>query len=72
MPKEELRKLIEDVTRLLVKIESAIFVRPSELQDIADSNGEFKEMVEAMRTVRRLQIEKLNYLEFLRSLEADF
>ena len=65
VPKEELRKLIEDV-------ESAIFVRTSELQDVADYNGEFKEMVDAMRTVRRLHIEKLNYLEFLRSLEGDF
>jgi hypothetical protein len=36
--KEELRKLIEDV-------ESALFVRTSELQDVADSNGKFKEMV---------------------------
>jgi hypothetical protein len=64
VPKEELRKLIEDV-------ESAIFKRTTELRDIDDSNGEFKEMVEAMRTVRRLQIEKLNYPEFLRSLEQD-
>jgi hypothetical protein len=61
----KLRKLIEDV-------ESAIFKRTTELRDIDDSNGEFKEMVEAMRTVRRLQIEKLNYPEFLRSPEPDF
>jgi len=45
VPKEELRKLFEDV-------ESAIFVRTQELRDIDDSNGEFKEMVEAMQTVR--------------------
>ena len=47
LPKEELRKLIEDV-------ESAIFMRTTELRNIDDSNGEFKEMVEAMQTVRRL------------------
>jgi hypothetical protein len=35
VPKEQLRKLIEDV-------ESAIFIRTTELHDIADSNGEFK------------------------------
>ena len=64
-PKADLRKLIEEV-------ESAIFVRTSELRTVADSKGEYKEMVEAMHTVRRLQIEKLNYPEFLRSLEQDF
>lgn len=65
LPKEELRKLIEEV-------ESAIFVRTQELRNIDNSNGEFKEMVAAMQTVRRLQIEKLNYPEFLRSFEPDF
>jgi hypothetical protein len=67
VPKEELRKLIEDV-------ESAIFNRTTEIQDIADSNGEFKEMVEARQTVRRLQIEKLNasYIFFSSDTENFF
>lgn len=64
-PKDDLRKLIEDV-------ESAIFVRTSELRQVANSNGEYTEMVDAMKTVRRLQIEELKYPEFLRSLEKDF
>jgi hypothetical protein len=57
MPREELRKLIEE-------IKGAIFVRTQELQNVADSNGEFNAMVEAMRTIRRLQIEKLQYPNF--------
>jgi hypothetical protein len=57
MPKEELRALIAD-------IEGAIFVRSQELEIVIDSTGEFNEMIEAMRTVRRLQIEKMNFPDF--------
>ena len=57
MPKEELRALIAD-------IEGAIFIRSQELGKVTDSTGEFNEMVEAMRTVRRLKIEKMNFPDF--------
>ena len=57
MPWEELRKLIAD-------IEGVILIRSQELPKVADSNGELSEMVEAIKTVRRLQIEKLNFPDF--------
>jgi len=65
LPKEELRKLIEEV-------EGGVFVRAQELQKVTDSHGEFKEMVEAMKEVRRLQIEKLNFPDFNPGLKYDF
>ena len=57
MPKEELRALIAD-------FEGAISIRSQELEKVTDSTGEFNEMIEAMRTVRRLKIEKLKFPDF--------
>jgi len=55
---------VEELTAQIAEIEGAIFIRMQELQNVKDSNGEFKQMVEVMREIRRLQIEKLNYPDF--------
>jgi len=65
MAKEELRKLIEEV-------EGGIFARSLELRKLPGSNGEYNQMIEAMKTIRRLQIERLNYPDFNPDFKYDF
>jgi hypothetical protein len=59
---------VEELTAQIAEVEGAIFTRTQELQDVEDSNGEFKQMFEAMQEIRRLQKERLNYPD----LNSDF
>ena len=56
----------DELESRIFEVEGAIFIRLQQLADSggAASNEERKAIDDAMRTIRRLQIEKLSYPEF--------
>jgi len=63
LPKEELRKRIDEV-------ECAIFTRFQELRNAVERDAELSEMVDVMQTIRRLQAEKLGFPDFVSDAES--